>query len=158
MRTLLAVCILLATSGAALAEPWRLESYTINPGTFHSAAQFDSSGDYVMVVQCHQETGVFELYVESPYDWDFEASYAPEVPAVLGVGGVDVADVMFYFDDKQMGEGIRADNTGEAFGRLLDRLASATDPITLNYFERSATFSAEGIHHALMSLASSCGR
>lgn len=158
MRILLATVILLASSMAAHAEPWKVESYTINPGTFHTAVQFDATGDYAMVVECHEETGKFELYVESPYDWDLTASYAPEVPAVLSVGGADVSDVMFYFDEKQLGEGIRADTSTESFGRLLDRMVGVGDhgEIGLTYFDRSARFSTAGLVDALLSLSNGC--
>jgi hypothetical protein len=153
-----AAALLCASATSAAAEPWRLESYTINPGTFHSATQFDAKGDYAMVIECHEETGRFELFVESPYDWDLEASYAPEVPAVLNVGGVDVTDVRFYFDEKQLGEGIRADTADAAFGRLLDRMIGVGDygEIGLSYFDRTASFPTEGLVDAILSLGNSC--
>jgi hypothetical protein len=149
---------LLLVTSTAQAAPWRVESYTINPGTFYSAAQYDAAEDYVLVVQCHEESGVFELYVESPYDWETGASYAPEVPAILTVGGVEVSDVMFYFDDRSMIEGIRADNTSEAFGSLLDRMLAAGEhgEIGLTYFDRSTSFSTEGLLDALHTLLGSC--
>lgn len=161
MRTAIlaiAAALLCATITSARAEPWRLESYTINPGTFHTAVQFDAAGDYAMVVRCHQESGAFELYVESPFDWDLDASYAPEVPTVLNVGGVDVTDVMFYFDEKQLFEGIRADTSTAAFGALLDTMLAVGDhgEIGLSYFDRKAAFSTEGLLDALMSLGNSC--
>lgn len=143
-------------SSPAMAAPWSVDSYTIDPGTFHSAVQYDAAGDYVLVVQCHEESRVFELYVESPFDWETDASYAPEVPAVLTIDGVEVTDVMFYFDDRQMGEGIRADNNTAAFKALLERLLAAKQPIELSFFDRSTAFSAEGIDDALHALVGSC--
>jgi hypothetical protein len=150
--------LLCASITNAQAAPWSVESYTINPGTFHSASQFDTTGDYVMVLECHEETGLFEFYVESPYDWDTTASYAPDVPTVLNVGGDDVTDVKFYFDEKQLGEGIRADTADAAFGRLLDRMIGMGDygAIGLTYFDRSASFSTEGLFDAVLSLSNSC--
>ena len=150
--------LLCATVTNAQAEPWRVETYKINPGTFHSATQFDAKGDYAMVIECHEETGRFELFVESPYDWDLEASYAPEVPAVLNVGGVDVTDVKFYFDEKQLGEGIRADTADAAFGRLIDRMIGVGEygEIGLSYFDRSASFPTEGLLDAVLSLSNNC--
>lgn len=156
MRLPIAAMTVLATAFAAQAAPWRVDSYTINPGTFHDAVQYDSTEDFVLVVQCHEESGVFDLYVESPYDWEEGASYAPEVPAVVTVDGVEVTDVMFRFDERQIIEGITADNTTPAFTALLERLLTATGEIRLDYFDRSATFSAEGIEEALYILVGSC--
>lgn len=144
------------TASAAAAAAWKVESYTINPGTFHTAAQEDTTGDYFLVVRCHEESDVFEVYVESPFDWEPDASYAPEVPAVLTIDGFAVTDVMFYFDDRSWTEGIRADNSTEQFKMLLERLLRAQDAIDLQYFDRTATFPAEGIEDALYSLAGSC--
>ena len=152
------VAIALLTFGATAAQaaPWQVESYTINPGTFHTASQSDAAEDYYLTVSCHEETGVFEVYLESPFEWELDASYAPEVPAVLTIDGFAVTDVMFYFDDRSWSEGIRADNSTEAFTQLLERLLDATGEIEMSYFDRSATFSSEGIEDALYSLVGSC--
>lgn len=156
MRVLLAAGLLLATSLAVQAEPWRLDRLRIEAGTFYSAVQFDADGDYALVVECHQETGDYQLFVESPYEWETGASYAPEVPAILTVDGVELSDVPFHFDDKQLMEGIRADTSAAGFRELLLRLANAGGEIRLNYFDRAATFSAEGAAEALFALDEGC--
>lgn len=156
MRLLITASVVLATCYAAQAEPWRVDSYTIDPGTFHSAVQSDLEGAYALIVQCHEETRVFEVLLESPFDWETGASYAPEVPAVVTINDFPMTDVMFYFDERSWSEGIRADNSTEAFRTLLERLLRAEGEIQVRYFDRSATFSAEGIEDALMALVGSC--
>ena len=150
--------ILIMASGTASAAPWRIDSYTINPGTFHSAVQLSSDEDYALVVQCHEETGAFEVYVESPIDWEPGASYAPEVPATVVVDNHAITDVMFHFDDRQMGEGIVAFPNGQAdaFARMLDLFAEASIEVGIAYFDKQATFSVEGLGAAMRSLRESC--
>lgn len=154
----LAATLIATTAGPAVAGPWRIDSFTINPGTFHSAVQFTETEDYALVVECHEETGRFEIFLESPFDWEPGASYAPEVPTTMTIDGVASTDVMFHFDERQLYEGIVAspDGQAEAFGRLLDALSQAGDTVTVSYFDKQATFSAEGLSVALLSLGGSC--
>ncbi|SFZ80789.1 hypothetical protein SAMN02983003_0133 [Devosia enhydra] len=44
MRLVLTAVFIALGSVAAQSAPWRSDFYTIDPGTFHMAVQYDSSG------------------------------------------------------------------------------------------------------------------
>lgn len=158
IRFAAAMAIAALSVSAAQASAWSVDSYTIDPGTFHLAAQSDSTGNFALVVQCHEETGEFEIYIESPFDWEEDASYAPEVPAVFTIDGTEISDVLFHFDDRQIVEGIVAKPAGQemAFELLLEAIGEARDSIGFSYFDRTGTFSTEGADDALTGLLFAC--
>lgn len=157
IRPILAATLLLASAGVAHAEPWRTDSLSLQSGTVYSASVLDAEGDYALVVEC-KSNGAFNIWIESPFDWDVDASYAPEVPTVFLIDGTEISDVMFQFDSRQLGEGIVAYSKDQpaAFENLLTALRSAADGIGFSYFDRTATFTAEGSSAAILFLQDSC--
>ena len=158
VRYLLAAALLISTVVSVQAEPWRTDSLTLESGTVHSASVISTDGDYALVVECTLNAP-FSMWVESPFDWEPGASYAPEVPTRFVVNGVEVSDVMFQFDPKQLGEGISSSpESQEALGRLLDAMLGMGNhgEIEFNYFDRSASFTTDGLVDSLLVLANNC--
>ena len=157
MKSALALSLLCASVGAAPAEPWTYERFDTGKVVIHSAHQFSNDGDYVLTVQC-TEPRAWTVYVESPFDWEAGADYAPEVPARIAVGESIIADLMFRFDERQPGEGIAAYPTGQepAFSALVFALAGAGHPIDLGYFDRAATFAPDGADAAISAVLDAC--
>lgn len=158
MKLLLAASVAILTSTSVQAAPWRVDTLTLTSGVLHSTVQFSDDGDYALVIECMAGGGDFTIYVESPFDWEDGASYAPEVPATLIVDGAAISNVMFHFDERQLAEGIAAVPQGqaEAFEAMLARLHDASGPIELRYFDRAATFSAEDLGEALQTIRRAC--
>ena len=157
MKSVLALWILCASAGTATAEPWTYERFDTGKVVIHSAHQVSNDGDYVLSVEC-TEPRAWTVYVESPFDWEQGADYAPEVPTRIGVGETIIADVMFRFDERQLGEGIAAYPTSQepAFSALVFALAGAGKPIELAYFDRAGTFAPDGAHDAISAVLEAC--
>lgn len=152
------IAVMLASTSLGTAAPWTTEKFDTGVIVSYTAAQSDAADEYYLVVQCIVP-GRWDIYVESPIDWDDKASYAPDVPATFGIDGVEIRDVAFIFDDRSFTEGIVAYAKGQErpFEALLDAIASASSAIDLGYFDKRTSFSSEGATTAIQYVKDSCG-
>ena len=158
MRLLIAAATALTlTTTFASAEKWGFESATVGNKAFYAAFQIDESGDFVLSVECYEGSPPV-ITVATPFLWDQTASYAPDVPATFVIDGAEISDVLFYFDFSLDGEDLVAFPDGQeaAFRGLIEAFGSARDTIALSYFDKSASFSADGATEALFTLLDGC--
>ena len=152
-----ALALMIASPSLCAAAPWKTEKFDTGVIVSYSAIQSDAAEDYYLVVQCIVP-GSWDIYVESPIDWDDKASYAPDVPATFGIDGVEISNVAFVFDDRSFTEGIVAYAKGQElpFEALRDAMASASSAIDLGYFDKRTSFSSEGASAAIQYVKDSC--
>ena len=152
------LAITLASTSLCSAAPWNTDKFDTGVIVSYTATQSDVAEDYYLVVQCIVP-GRWDIHVESPIDWEDDASYAPDVPAIFGIDGVEVGNVAFVFDDRSLTEGIVAYAMGQElpFDALRDALASASSAIDLAYFDKRISFSSEGSAAAIRYVKDSCG-
>lgn len=152
------LAITLASTSLCAAAPWKTDKFDTGVIVSYTAVQSDAAEDYFLVVECIAPDQ-WNIHVESPIDWEDDASYAPDVPATFGIDGVEISDVVFVFDDRSFTEGIVAYAKGQErpFEALVDAMASASSTIDLGYFDKRASFSSQGSAAAIRHVRDSCG-
>ena len=152
------LAVVLTSTSLCAAAPWKTDKFDTGVIVSYTATQSDAAEEYYLVVQCIVP-GKWNIFVESPIDWDDSASYAPDVPATFGIDGIEISDVAFIFDDRSFTEGIVAYAKGQElpFEALRDALASASSTINLGYFDKRTSFSSEGSTAAIQYVKDSCG-
>lgn len=159
MRILLSVAIIAAMTAAAHAAPWQYQTYYSEEAdtTFFHAAQWTQGAEpFGLGYECDDFSFEDALYIQTPERFDPSTSYAPEVPTIFTVDGkaIEVSgkfqnsdDILYvYFSGPEI----------ETFQDLFHALAAARSDIQVAYFDKSLSFSSEGVEEALLRVVREC--
>lgn len=159
MRILLVVATIAATIAVAHAAPWQYQTYYSEEGDiqFFNAAQWtDGAEPFGIGYECDDFSFEDGLYIQTPERFDPRTSYAPEVPTIFTVDGkaIEVSgefqnsnDTLYvYFSGPEI----------ETFQDLFNALAAARSDIQVAYFDKSLSFSSEGVEEALLRVVREC--
>ena len=141
----------------ALAAPW--DTGVLDPDDpAYIAFQFDPATGAILMVECYYDLASYGIWVIADEPWDATASYAPNVAPVFMIDGTPVVSPSFTFYEFDGQEGIAANDFSEqeAFFGLLDAIYAASESISVSYFDKRASFSAEGVIEAIGAVEWAC--
>ncbi|NMA98489.1 MAG: hypothetical protein GX970_10340 [Phyllobacteriaceae bacterium] len=157
MRHLLGLSAILLTCGASSAAPW--VSATISPeDPLVIAYQTDAKSGLNLTFECYPALALLTIYVISDANWDEGASYADVVLPVFIIDGVQYGTHEFDFMNWEGYESISSECQAgyEGFMELYQAIYQARGEINVSYFDKSATFSAEGAKAAIDTVENAC--
>lgn len=158
MRPFMPVLVLPLMAPAVLAAPWQTGTMDPEDPTY-LAYQLDPENESILIVDCYHFLGSPGIWVLANKAWEQTTSYAPEVEPEFAVDGIEIVAPKFHYYDYQGREGIFAGPLSEleAFSSLYSAIFYAEQSITISYFDKRATFSAEGAAEAITSVEEACG-
>ena len=157
MKALLAAAVILASASAALAEPWQTDSsFDGDELIGETAYQWEDSGGNVLLgYECDAMWGLEAFYVQLEERYDETTSYAPDVPTTFTVDG-NSYPLTGIFQNREGYLFAYYDGVDDSFFDLFDRLLIAKDSVTVAFYDKSFSFSAEGIGGALSTASELC--
>lgn len=157
MKALLAAALILAGASSASAEPWQTDYFEADGEVVGTTAYqwIDGEGEVLMGYECDALFGLESLYVQTEDRWDSTAGYAPDVPTTFTVDGTPYPLTGIY-QNRDEYVFTFYDGIDDGFFALFDRLLVATGTITVAFYDKSYSFSAEGISEAMSEASASC--
>jgi|GEM_PF-6621810 len=154
MPRLIPICMLLFLTSPALAAPWQLGMTDPDDPTY-LAYQEDTESGAILIIDCYEMLASSGIWVLANKAWEETTSYAPFVEPVFTVDGVGIVAPKFHFYEYHGREGIYAGPLSEfeAFSSIYSAIFYAEQSIAVSYFDKRATFSAEGV----MEVETVCG-
>jgi hypothetical protein len=157
VKAFLAAVLVLASASAAVAGPWQTDSIFDGDDLIGDTAyQWEDSVDNVLLgYDCDAMLGFEALYVQIDEQYDATTSYAPEVPTTFTVDGV-AFDVSGVFENRDGYLFTYYDGLEDGVFELVEQLLIAKDSVTVSFFDKRYSFSAEGIGAALSTASELC--
>jgi hypothetical protein len=144
-----ALCVLL---GIAPAFAWSIEE---SEGVFYTY-QLDQSGRYYLTLDCDATFGMYSLSIEGSEAWDPTTSYAPEVPTIFVIDGIEMPTASLAFVNVEDTVAVMISQGQTGFPELYDALRAATGTVEVSYFDKAMSFDVDGIADAFDVLDSFC--
>ena len=157
VKALLAAALVLASAAVAFAEPWQTDSFESEGELVGlTAYKWEDGVDNVLFgYECDALFGLESLYVQTEDLYDDTAGYAPDVPTTFTVDGASY-QLTGIFQNRDGYVFTFYDGIDDGFFDLFDRLLLATDTITVAFYDKRFSFSAEGIGDALAEASAGC--
>lgn len=157
MKALLAAAVFLANASLAVSAPWATDTIESDGDIVgETAYQWeDGGGNGLFGYECDAFFGFEAFYVQTEERYEETTSYAPDVPTMFIVDG-DAYQVTGIFQNRDGYLFTYYEATEDGFYELFDRLLIAKRNITVSFFDKRFSYSADGAGRALSTASELC--
>jgi opacity protein-like surface antigen len=157
MKALLAAALILAGASSASAAPWQTDVIEADGQIVGSTAYqwVEGEANVLLGYECDEMFGLEALYVQTEERYEETTSYAPDVPTTFTVDG-KAYQFTGIFQNRDGYLFTYYDGIDGGFYELIDSMLVATGTITVAFYDKSYSFSTEGIREAMRQASEPC--